>query len=116
MQSRHSKMADILVPVSTALLNAYDEAYLGLGAATAAKKAKAPAAPRKAPAPKAQPAPADCSACGQEKGSDQCSSCATMNWELGAKPPAAAKPQAKPAKKGRSQEAQGIAHGKERSL
>ena len=101
MGSRHRRMADVLVPVATALMNAYDKEYLGLGEPAAGKSAGArPAAKAKAkPAPAAKPAaPADCSSCGQTKGSDQCSSCATMNWELGAKPaPAKASPR-KPAK------------------
>lgn len=101
MGSRHRRMADILVPVATALMNAYDEEYLGLGAPKEeprngrAGKAKAPAKPKAAAQPKPAPA-ADCTSCGQTKGSDQCSTCATMNWELGAKPKAPAKPKAKP--------------------
>ncbi|MEW5774513.1 MAG: YkgJ family cysteine cluster protein [Thermodesulfobacteriota bacterium] len=94
MPTRHRRMADVLVPVATALMNAYDKEYLGLVEPKADAKAKAAAKPKPAPAPrpaartKAAAAPADCSACGQEQGSDQCSSCATMNWELGAKPEA----------------------------
>lgn len=104
MPTRHRRMADVLIPVSTALMNAYDKEYLGLVAPKADPKAKPKADPKAKPAadPKAKPAakpaarakaaaaPADCSACGQEQGSDQCSSCATMNWELGAKPKAPA--------------------------
>lgn len=125
MQSRHRKMADLLVPVATALMNAYDDEYLGLGKpqeaagkpkngdgkpapkakpAAATKPAPRPKAPAKAkPAPKA-PAKADCSSCGQDKGSDQCATCGTLNWELGAKPKTPAKPKAAPKKapKGRT--------------
>jgi Fe-S-cluster containining protein len=119
MQSRHRKMADLLVPVATALMTAYDDAYLGLGKpreavgkpkngdgkpASKAKPAPKPKAPAKAkPAPKA-PAQADCSSCGSEQGSDQCAACGTLNWELGAKPKAPAKPKAasRKAPKGRT--------------
>jgi len=94
MRSTHTGLADILVPVATALVNAYDAQYLGLAKPKAEKKASRPAARPKAPAQ------AGCASCGQEQGSDQCASCATMNWELGAQPPAPAKKSAprKPAK------------------
>jgi len=39
IQSRHVKMADVLVPLSMALLTDYDEAYLGIGTPPAEEKA-----------------------------------------------------------------------------
>jgi len=38
IQSRHIKLADLLVPLSMALLTEYDDAYLGIGDATEEKK------------------------------------------------------------------------------
>lgn len=103
LRTRHTKMADVLAPVSMTLMNAYDADYLGIiqEKGQGQPRARKPAAARpKSAAATSRPAktapagaPVDCASCNTEQGSDQCSSCSTMNWDLGAKPKAA-KPKA----------------------
>lgn len=72
-------MADMLVPVSMALITDYDEAYLGI--ITEEDRVQIPE-PAPAPAPTPTPTTA-CDSCGQTPGSSACDSCGgSTTWVL----------------------------------
>jgi len=101
LRTRYARLAETLVPVSMALMNRYNDEYLGLMSdeewekIEAVRKAMAEDArpPRPAPGAVAEkafaPAPAApagqdaCASCDQGKGSDACSTCGSLSWELG---------------------------------
>jgi len=104
MRTKLTRLAETYVPVSMALMNKYDKEYLGLlsdeewekiekvKAAMAAEqqppRSRAPKAPGAAAreafeAPAAEARPAACSSCSEKQGSAACSTCGTLNWELG---------------------------------
>ncbi len=107
LRTRYARLSETLVPVSMALMNKYDEEYLGVMSDEEWEKAErlrrsliesaqergdaARGAESEAPAPGAAAEKAfgpgaakpDCSSCGQTQGSDACSTCGTLNWEIG---------------------------------
>ncbi len=88
LRTRHTSLHETFVPVSMALINKYDDEYLGLiGDAEWEKIQKlreAINAPGDEPsAPAAAPASDACASCKEKKGSSACSTCGTLNWELG---------------------------------
>ncbi|SKA77230.1 YkgJ family cysteine cluster protein [Desulfobaculum bizertense] len=90
LNSHFDQLSEMLVPVSMALMNKYDDEYLGID------KEKKPAAPLAAPVEEpAAPAPGktaekelsktSCDTCGEAPGSSACSSCSGAQvWEFGA--------------------------------
>ncbi|MBU1003961.1 MAG: YkgJ family cysteine cluster protein [Proteobacteria bacterium] len=103
LRTKYSRLAETYVPVSMALMNKYDSEYLGiLGDEEWEKIEKVKAtmagatrstAPASAPGGVAaqtfdgegQARPAACTSCDEKQGSDACSTCGTLNWELGGK-------------------------------
>lgn len=99
MRTRYTRLHETFVPVSMALMNAYDDEYLGLiseeewdklmAVKDALNKPQQPPKPKgKAPAPEAPPmAPESsaCATCSEKKGSSACSTCGSLNWEFGGK-------------------------------
>ncbi len=92
LPTKHVRMADLLVPVSMALQNTYDDEYLGIVDEETAQRIRDKAAETaqamgeavaSAPNQAAAGSP-DCNSCGQEKGGSACDSCpGTTTWELG---------------------------------
>lgn len=106
LRTRYARLGETLVPVSMALMNKYDDDYLGIMTDEQWEKAEAlrktlvqsaqevgdaRRAEAAAPVPGAAaekafgqgPVKSDCSTCGEAQGSDACSTCGTMNWEIG---------------------------------
>lgn len=104
LRTRYARLAETLVPVSMALMNKYNDEYLGImseeewekserlrqslmqeASLTAAKAAPAPEGPgaMAAKAFEAKPDAGACASCSESKGSDACSTCGSLNWEIG---------------------------------
>lgn len=102
LRTRHTRLAETYVPVAMAMMNKYDDEYLGIlsdeewekieqvKAAMAGVQQPGGAVP--APGAAAAQAfeqpegkPSACASCSEQEGSDACSTCGTMNWELGSK-------------------------------
>lgn len=101
LRTRYTRLHETFVPVSMALMNAYDDEYLGLireeewekiqqvrqaldgqqepPKERGAAKDEAPEAPPMAPQPSA------CASCSEKQGSSACSTCGSLNWEFGSK-------------------------------
>ena len=100
LPTKHVRMADLLVPVSMALQNTYDDEYLGIVDEETAQRIRDKAAETAQAVTEAlaqaddeasDQAPGrtaaktlDCDTCGQDKGGSACDSCSgTTTWELG---------------------------------
>jgi len=95
LRTRFTSLHEAFVPVSMALMNTYDEEYLGIiGDDEWEKMRKLREAINvtddAAPAPKRDAAPAPvqnassaCASCKEKQGSSACSTCGSLNWELG---------------------------------
>jgi len=105
LHSRFARLAEALVPVSMALMNNYNDEYLGIMSDEEWEKTErlrkslidfAAEARESAPAPNAaEPGgvaaqtfegadkPSACASCNENQGSDACSTCGSLAWEIG---------------------------------
>ena len=100
LRTKHTRLAETYVPLSMAIMNKYDKEYLGLISdeewEKLAKVKAAMAGEQQPPRAKAQPPgaaareafegkerPSACASCSEKEGSAACSTCGTLNWELG---------------------------------
>lgn len=98
LRTRYARLAETLVPVSMALMNSYDDEYLGIMTDEEWEKVQTLKASlmRGDGKPSATSEPGgiaerafgaqggqDCASCGEQQGSDACGSCGNLNWEIG---------------------------------
>ncbi|WP_147820973.1 YkgJ family cysteine cluster protein [Salidesulfovibrio onnuriiensis] len=82
IQSRYKQLGDVLMPLSTAVLNIFNDEYLGIRDAEPKEQAAKPAAPKpvEPKAPEAAPVSEACASCTEDK--SKCQTCAEKSFSI----------------------------------